>query len=561
MVRDWQATANAAETSLASLIGGSGRQLALSAWLSVVVSLLVVAELACIGLAIAEVLHTGTVAAAFSSLLLFLALAAARIAMDGASAALAARAAEAVKFRAREAIADALAASSPIDRNRIHAGEAAALLTGHVDALSPYLVRYRPARLRAAILPAAILMITAWFSWVAAAVLLVTGPLIPIFMALIGAEARTASERQLREIGSMNAGILDRLRGLTTLRIFDAIPRAALALEREGERIRMRTMAVLRIAFLSSAVLELFAALGVAFAAVYVGFSLLGHINFGAYGTLSLSSGLILLMIAPEYFRPLRDFAAAYHDKAAALAASGEIGRVLAGSRLLLPKQKTRSANLTSLAIEKASVSLEGSTILPAFSLHIEPGQRIALTGPSGSGKSMLLALIGGLIRPTGGRVLVNGEPDVCCRTAWLGQRPAFIHGSVAANLAMYRGGIDRKSMADAAASAQADEVIARLNRGYHETLRENAANFSGGEAQRLAIARLALSDASLILADEPTEHLDDATAMSVIDGLLELCRGRTLVVATHDPRVISRMDRVIDVRRLHRADPFDVAA
>ncbi len=547
--------------TLELLVGEDRQQLALSAWLSVFASVILVAELACIALAVTQILQTQAVASASLCLVAFALLAPARIAIDGVSTALAARAGEAVKFRTRKQIAGALAAISPIDRDRPHAGEAAALITGHVDAFGPYLTRYRPARLRAATVPVAILLTTAWFSWVAAIVLLVTGPLIPVFMALIGAEARAASERQLQEIGGMNAGLLDRLRGLTTLRLFDAIPRAVETLLREGEGIRTRTMKVLRIAFLSSAVLELFAALGVAFVAVYVGFSLLGHIGFGAYGELSTFGGLFVLMIAPEYFRPLRDFAAAYHDKAAAVAASSEIGNLIDGNRLHLPEQKTRAATLVSLEVEKASVSFAGRMIIPAFSFRIKPGEKIALTGPSGSGKSMLLALIGGLVSPASGRIVVNGDRDVLCRTAWLGQRPAFLQGSVAANLAMYGKQVDRRGLADAARIAQADEVIAQLGRGYDEVLRENAANLSGGEAQRLAIARLALSDACLILADEPTEHLDDSTAKAVIEGLIRLSQGRTLVVATHDPRIVSRMDRVIDVRRLYRPGPLEVAA
>jgi len=552
---------NAAGKTLALLIGADKRLFALSAWVSVLASLILVAELACIASAIAEMLRTNTIAPALPYAGVFLVLALSRAAIDGYAALLAANASEEVKRRARVLLTDALAAISPVDRNRIHAGEAATLLTGHIDALGPYLTRYRPARLRAAVLPIAILLMTAWFSWVAAIVLLVTGPLIPVFMALIGAEARVASERQLQEIGSMNAALLDRLQGITTLSLFDGIPRATEALLREGENIRTRTMAVLRIAFLSSAVLELFAALGVAFAAVYVGFTLLGQVHFGAYGELSLFGGLFVLMIAPEYFRPLRDFAAAYHDQAAALAACGEIGKILNGNHLKLPERNALPLPLRSLEIERASVVLDGTKILQPFSLRINPGERIALVGPSGSGKSLLLALLGRLIAPSSGRVLINGKADACCSVAWLGQRPAFVQASVAANLSMYRPDMDRGGFAAATRIAKADEVVAKLERGYNEILREHAANLSGGEAQRLAIARLALSGADLILADEPTEHLDAETADAVIDGLLEVSLNRTLVVATHDPRIVSRMDRIIDVRALGVTQALEAAA
>lgn len=542
---------NPAIATLDQLTGEHRRRLALSAWTSVAGSLILVAELGCVALTIAEILSTGSAAAAFTYLAVFLILAVVRIALESVSTTLAATATEDVKLHARRELTGAIAELSPADRARPLAGETANLLTSHVDALGPYLTRYRPARLRATVIPLAVLCITAYFSWVAAIVLLAAGPLIPIFMALIGAEARSASERQLQQIGTMNAGLLDRLQGLTTLRLFDAIPRAAETLRREGEEIRKRTMAVLRIAFISSAVLELFSALGVAFAAVYVGFSLLGYFQFGAYGGLSLAGGLFVLMIAPEYFRPLRDFAAAYHDQASAFAACNEIGKLLDDSRQRLPARNAEISPLARLELDNVSAVLDGTTILPAFSLRIERGERVALVGPSGSGKSMLLALLAGLVAPASGRILVNGREKVSCAIAWLGQRPAFMQGSVRANLAMYREFPDLDGFDAAIRIAHAGDVIAKLGRGYDEVLRENAANLSGGEAQRLAIARLALSKADLILADEPTEHLDAETAEAVIGGLFASAADRTLIVATHDPRIVSRADRVIDVRHL----------
>lgn len=551
MSRRREKDGNPAARTLNRLTGKHRRTLALSAWASVAGSLILIAELGCVALAIAEILRGASVSAAFTYLAAFLILALARIVAESISTTLAANATEDVKLQMREELTRAIAELSPADRARPLAGETANLLTNHVDALGPYLTRYRSARLRATVIPLVVLVITAYFSWVAAAVLLVTGPLIPIFMALIGAEARSASERQLQQIGTMNAGLLDRLQGLTTLRLFDAIPRAAESLRREGDEIRKRTMAVLRIAFISSAVLELFSALGVAFAAVYVGFSLLGLFQFGAYGGLSLAGGLFVLMIAPEYFRPLRDFAAAYHDQVSAFAACNEIERLLDPSRPRLPEKNTETLPLARLELDKVSVVLDGTTILPAFSLRVERGERIALVGPSGSGKSMLLALLAGLVTPADGKMLVNGREDVVCAIAWLGQKPAFVQGSVAANLAMYRGLTNRDGFDAAIRIAHAEDVIAKLERGYDEVLRENAANLSGGEAQRLAIARLALSNADLILADEPTEHLDAETAEAVIDGLFASADGRTLIVATHDPRVVARADRVIDVRRL----------
>ena len=271
--------------------------------------------------------ETGSLAPAA---LAFALLAASRIALDALSGHIAARAAERVQLRTRARLLEAVARSSPFDARRPHSGEIAAVLTHHVDALAPYLRRYEPARVRVALVPVAILLATLPVSWAAAVILCAAGPLIPVFMALIGQRARTASERQLGEIGTMNSFLLDRLQGLTTLRIFDGVERAAAGLRAATAGIHRSTMAVLRLAFLSSAVLELFSALGVALVAVYVGFNLLGYFSFGTYGVpLTLAGGLYVLLLAPEFFQPLRDFAVAYHDRAAALAASREIGRIL----------------------------------------------------------------------------------------------------------------------------------------------------------------------------------------------------------------------------------------
>ncbi len=536
---------------LTALVGENSRVLTLGGIASILAAFIFIAELAAIALAIDSVLRTSSSEAALYYLALFALLALVRIAVDALSSRMLAKAAEEVKLRTRTRLVDALAEISPVDKRRPHAGEIAALLTSHVDTLGPYLTRYHASRLRAVSVPLFVLAVTACFSWAATIVLMIAGPLIPVFMALIGGKARIASEKQLQEVGSMNGALLDRLQGLTTLKLFDAVPRATAALLEEGNSIRTRTMSVLRIAFLSSAVLELFSALGVAFVAVYVGFNLLGHVSFGAYGELTLSAGLFVLMIAPEYFRPLRDFAAAYHERAAALAACREIGNLLDGDWIALPQRTKSREPLHSLRAVQAKLTISGKTIIPAFGLSIERGEHVALIGESGSGKSMLLALFGRLLAPSEGKILVNESADANCDVAWLGQRPAFLQGSLASNLALYRSEPVQTELASAISLANAESVVEKFSRGYHEIIRENAANVSGGEAQRLAIARLALSRAGLILADEPTEHLDDETAQAVIDGLFSLAQGRTLIVATHDPRIVKRVSRIVEVEKL----------
>jgi ATP-binding cassette subfamily C protein CydD len=508
----------------------------------------------------------------------FLGLAIVRTGLDALGGHLGFAASERIALRTRERLLAALARTSPLDGRRLPSGEAATILSSHVEALHPYLTRYAPARMRVLLLPAAIILVTAFVSWAAALILVLAGPMIPIFMALIGLDARAASERQLAEIGSLGGYLLDRLQGLTTIRLFAAVERTAATIETRAAAIHDSTMGVLRIAFLSSAVLELFAALGVALVAVYIGFNLLGYFNFGTWGgRLTLAEGLFVLLIAPEYFQPLRDFAAAYHDRAAALAASREVGRVLEyrGPALVGTGGAATRSGRTPPAIALEGVSLrlgeQKAPVLHDLWLSIGPGEHVALVGPSGSGKSMILGLMAGLIAASDGVVRCAGAPlsDATAdawraRLAWLSQRPSFVKGSVLSNLALGWSRPDPARLARAIRRAAAGDVIAKLPRGLSTAIGEWGQGVSGGEAHRLALARAALADADVVLADEPTEHLDDDTAAAVIHGLLAVARDRTLVVATHDVRLFQRMQRVIDVGRLtaqHRAETLEAAS
>lgn len=470
-------------------------------------------------------------------------------------------AARAIVTQLRRAAVDNLPRFSPFDRARPASGQVASVLAEQADALLPWLTRWHPARLRMAIVPSVILLVVLAQSWVAALALLIAAPLIPIFMALIGLRARDASDRQMAELGGMNGFLLDRLRGLDTLRAFDAVDATARKLRASAGRLRRQTMAVLRIAFLSSAVLELFAALGVAMVATFIGLHLLGQLPFGAWGTnLTLASGLFMLLLAPEFFQPLRDFAAAYHDRAAGEAALAGIAKLLeppAAPILLgqgLPDAAAPPAPMR-LALVDLGFRYPGETrdAVAGFNLDIAPGEHVALLGPSGSGKSTLLALVAGLLVPQHGQIRLDGTPldedsvaAARARMAWLGARPHLFAGSLRANLSLGRV-VDRPQLLAALALASATDVVARRPGGLQGRIGEGGLGLSGGEARRIALARAGLNAASgLILADEPTAHLDRASAAAVTEGLLRLAKGRTLLVATHDPAVAARMDKVV---------------
>ncbi|WPG39951.1 thiol reductant ABC exporter subunit CydD [Variovorax sp. EBFNA2] len=465
----------------------------------------------------------------------------------------------------RAQTASTLAAGSPLDRERAPSGLAASVLSEQAEALVPYLVRYQPARWRATVVPLFLLAAVAWFSWVAALVLLVAAPLIPIFMAIVGWRAKAASEAQMVEMGGMNAFLLDRLRGLATLRALDAVDATADRLGASAQSLRQRTMAVLRIAFLSSAVLELFSALGVALVAVYIGFHLLGSLGFGAWGQqLSLGEGLFVLLLAPAFFEPLRELSAVWHDRAAGEAALKALDDLQRGA-LPLPGAGvavTRAATGAAGAGAAPAVTVhalhfswpgEATALFDGYELRIGAGEHIALTGPSGSGKTALLSLLAGLMPATRGEIAIGGVPltehtaaALRQRTAWMGQKPHVFAGSVEANVALGRADIGAPEVAEAMRFAALDDV-AQAHPGT--ALGEGGSGLSGGEAVRLALARIAVHPhADLILADEPTARLDTATAARVADALVTLARGRTLIVSTHDPVLAARMDRTVSL-------------
>lgn len=465
--------------------------------------------------------------------------------------------------RQRDSTVRALARRSPLDRERPASGAIASVIAEQADALLPYLTRYLPARRKAVVVPLVIMIVVLPFSWVAALVLLMAAPLIPLFMALIGLKAKEASEAQMLEIGSMNAFLLDRLRGLASIRALDAVDATAVRLRVSAETLRTRTMAVLRIAFLSSAVLELFSALGVALVAVYIGFHFLGPLPFGAWGgKLTLAEGLFILLLAPAFFEPLRELAVVWHDRAAGVAALAALEGLARPVGLMLPDSMTRDVDpkRTTACPSPPSIAIEdlvfgygrGRAVVDGVSLRVEAGEKIALAGASGSGKSTLLALLAGLVDANSGQIAVGGVPltpttaaALRARMAWIGQKPHLFAGTLDSNVTLGRPDIGRAQIDRAVAEAALGDVAARRRPGA--PMGEGGIGLSGGEALRLALARAAADPSvDIVLADEPTAHLDPQTAAEVRAGLLRIARGRTLIVATHDPLLMADMDRVL---------------
>lgn len=432
------------------------------------------------------------------------------------------------------------------------AGSIAALSGEKLELLGPFVTRYAPARARAMVLPMVILALAAWKSWAVAIILLISGPLIPVFMALVGMAAKETSARQMTEIGTLNDFLVERLSALVDIRLLGAGPLVLNSFSTAAGDLRRRTIAVLAVAFLSSTVLELFAAIGVAMVAVYVGFSLLGALEFGAWGgALSPQAGIFLLLLAPEFYQPLRDLSAAWHDKAAADAVLDELASHAAEVSDQLPGTGGPAARMPG----PASVLLKGCLIPSGRALPdivVLPGERVALVGPSGAGKTSALRLMAGLELPRAGSVTVAGQiltsqnADAWrARLGWMPQAPHFLTGSLQQNLKLGRDG----NVMAALDSAAVGDVVRALPKGLSTRLGETGAGLSGGEARRITLARAVFAGPDLILADEPTADLDAATAQAVTEGLLaEASKGATLVVATHDMELAARMDRIIDL-------------
>ncbi|MGK9165315.1 thiol reductant ABC exporter subunit CydD [Inquilinus limosus] len=469
--------------------------------------------------------------------------------------ALGAVAATQVKTRLRRQILDRVHALGPAWRAERQTGDLAVTLIERIEALDGYYARFLPQSRVAAILPILILAAVYPVDWVSGVILTIAGPFVPLLMALIGMKAADESRRQFRTLARMSAYFLDRLQGLATLRLFGRAEAEVEGIALAADAFRDRTMRVLRIAFLSSASLEFFASVAVAIVATYVGLGLLGHIGWGTAPHLTLFSGLFVLLMAPDFFQPLRMLAAYYHDRVAAIGAAEGLAEVLDAPDAAPGGARPMPEGDLEIVFDNVSVAFEGGarSAIRGASLRIGPGDHVALVGMSGAGKSTLLSLLLGFRRPDAGRVLVNGvdlaeiDPeDLRRRIAWIGQAPVLFHGTLRDNIRLGRPDADDAAVERAAAEARVTEFAATLPQGLDTPVGERGVGLSGGQAQRVALARAFLKDAPLVLLDEPTASLDRDTEAEILEQVRRLARGRTVIVATHSPAAMAIADRRI---------------
>ncbi|MQQ07789.1 ATP-binding cassette domain-containing protein [Epibacterium sp. SM1979] len=522
----------------------------IGAWLSVLASLIWLCGAAVIARVLGRLLMGDDVSAIAAGAALFL-LWALRTATEAAAQRCLSQAAEAKITELRQEIVTREAASASAS-TLAGEGALAALVAEKLETLRPALLRYRPARLRVLVLPAVILCLTAWHSWAVAIVLLVAGPLIPVFMALVGWAAKEASARQMQEIGQLSDLLVDRLAALSDLQLLGAGKSTVETFARASDTLRQRTMAVLQIAFLSSTVLELFSALGVALVAIWVGFTLLGELNWGGWGVpLTPVAGVYLLLMAPEFFQPLRDLAAAWHDRAAVDAVMDELAAWRdedRAKRLGHGATEPALSHTPSIAIQ--NLHHRGITYP---NIRIEPGESLALEGVSGAGKTTLLRLIAGLEQPDRGTILIDGvaltEENANqwrASIGWMPQAPHFFNGSLRYNV-----GLGAPVSDDTLVAAGLETIIQDLPRGDLTRLGERGAGLSGGEGRRVTLARALHGAPRVLIADEPTADLDAETARRISDSLLQFTKdGGTLLVASHDTALINRLQKRVSIQR-----------
>ncbi|MFP1679215.1 thiol reductant ABC exporter subunit CydD [Alloalcanivorax sp. C16-2] len=448
----------------------------------------------------------------------------------------------------RERVADALLRGAG---GAMPPGEASTALLEQTEAVGRYHAGFAVQR-RVASLATMLFLVAAFaVDWVVGLIFLCTAPLIPVFMMLVGTGAQRAADRQLESLRFLGGYFLDRLRGVLTLRAFAREQAERDAVDIANGEYRRRTMKVLRIAFLTSAVLELFAALSVALVALYVGLHLLDLVAFGPGPGLDFGTGLWLLLLAPEFYQPLRQLAAGYHDRAAAQAAADTLAPLLADPVVEDSSHAGAVGNpqgaLTLEGLSFRYADDDGEPLFENLNASVAAGQCLVLRGDSGTGKSTLLKVIAGLLPADGGRVLHDGQPAPRLdrangRLAWAGQHPWFVHGTVAENLRLVAPDADDADLRQ----VLADCGLADLPAGLATPLDENGGGLSGGQGRRLALARALLSPAPLLLLDEPSAELDQALEARIVATLAARKGDRTLVIATHSPALAALGDQSV---------------
>jgi ATP-binding cassette, subfamily C, bacterial CydD len=499
------------------------------------------------------------------------------------------RAAASVKTTVRHALMAHCFKMTPEARAQVRSGAMASAALEQVEGLHGFFASYLPQMKLAVFIPLAILVFVFPLNWVSGVVLLITAPLIPLFMALVGMGAEKVNQKHFQSLARLSAHFLDVIQGLTTLKLFGRSREQVTTIKAHADEYAEKTMSVLKIAFLSSATLEMFSSAAIALIAVYLGFVLLGHVHLGAAHGITLQYALFILLLAPEFYLPLRQLAAQYHARAEALAAAAEIRVVLETERVasrvgdraaLDPVVKPRDdfarvkprddfARVKArddfvrviprldrgihITFEKATFAYKDTPpIIRDVDLTITQGECIAIVGASGTGKSTLLNLILGWLQPSAGSVLVNGvaiqamdQVTWLTAIAWIAQNTRLFPGTIRENILFSRPTATANDLQAAVSAAYLDAWIATLPNGLDTPIGEDNFGVSGGQAQRIALARAYLKDAPLLLLDEPTASLDADSEKMVLASLRKFSQSRTVIIVSHRKETVNFADKV----------------
>jgi ATP-binding cassette, subfamily C, bacterial CydD len=453
----------------------------------------------------------------------------------------------------------------PIKIQNHSTGELVSAVMEHIEGLHKFLVYYLPQMSIVAFLPIIILIFIFKVNFICGVILLICAPLIPLFMALVGMGAESVNQKHFKYLSRMSAHFLDTIQGLRTLKLLGKSKQQERKIFNVSDEYRKKTMSVLKIAFLSSAVLELFSSVSIALIAVYIG---LGFINVGtaSYGSLSwglggmtLQGALFVLLLCPEFFLPFRELGTHYHAKAEAVGAALEIKKIFESEKYSLEEGNSASDEYLegdiSLSFSDLSINYEGKKdkALNAINLNIKAGEKVAIVGPSGAGKTTLFNTVLNFIKPSSGSVYVN-DVDLSSinikewysSISWLKQNPTLFSGSIKENLLLANPEATDEECVKALSFANLSDFLMELPEGLDTLIGENNIGLSGGQVQRVAIARIYIQNRGLLLLDEPTSSLDKDYQEMVINNLSNFWIDKTVVLLTHRLEILHRVDRVI---------------
>lgn len=479
-----------------------------------------------------------------------------------------------IRYEIRRMVLDRLQQAGPAWIQGKPAGSWATLILEQIDDMHDYYARYLPQMALAASVPLLIVITIFPSNWAAALILLFTAPLIPIFMAMVGMGAADANRRNFKALARLSGHFLDRLRGMETLRIFGRGEAETESIRQASQDFRSRTMEVLRMAFLSSGVLEFFTSLSIALVAVYFGFSYLGEFNFGHYGHgVTLFAGFLALILAPEFFQPLRDLGTFYHAKAQAVGAADSLKTFLE-TPLAHPERGERvlagDEALCVIARDAIITSPEGVVLAGPLNFTLAAGQRVVLVGQSGSGKSSLINALSGFLSYAGS-LQINGV-ELCeldplvwrQQLSWVGQNPQLPAATLRDNVLLARPEASEEELNAALDNAWVSEFLPMLPQGLDTPVGDQSARLSVGQAQRVAVARALLNPSKLLLLDEPAASLDAHSEQRVMQALGAASLRQSTLMVTHQLEDLNDWDSIWvmqDGRIIEQGDFASLAA